>query len=94
MPLYRHTKLPPPPELGDKTIWQYLPRHTGRRVIFLLLALGAVMFLKRSGGWTFGGLLDGGGSRAGARPAGADTAPVYHIRVTRPGDAPPSPSGP
>jgi hypothetical protein len=91
MPLYRHTKLPPPPELGDKTIWQYLPRNTGRRVIFLLLALGAVMFLKRSGGWSFGGLLDG--PRATSRPAGADTAPVYHIRVTSPGETPQGASG-
>ncbi|HTA20042.1 MAG TPA: hypothetical protein VK989_12155 [Polyangia bacterium] len=89
MPLYRHTKLPPPPELGEKTIWQYLPRHTGRRVIFLLLALGAVMFLKRSGGWSFGGLLDG--PRA---PAGADTTPTYHIRVTSPGEAPQGASAP
>ncbi len=92
MPLYRHTKLPPPPELGDKTIWQYLPRRTGRRVIFLLLAFGAVMFLKRSGSWSFGGLLDG--PRPATHPPGADTSPVYHIRVTSPGEAPPAPSQP
>ena len=92
MPLYRHTKLPPPPELGDKTIWQYLPRHTGRRVIFLLLAFGAVLFLKRSGGWTFGGLLED--PRPATHPSGADTSPVYHIRVTSPGDAPQGPSQP
>jgi hypothetical protein len=89
MPLYRHTKLPPAPELGEKTLWQYLPRNTGRRVIFLLLALGAVMYLKRSGSWSFGGLLDG--PRV---PAGADTAPSYHIRVTSPGEAPKGASTP
>jgi hypothetical protein len=87
MPLYRHTKLPPPPELGEKTVWQYLPRQTVRRVLFLLIALGAVVFLKRSSGWSLGGLLD-----APPRPpSGAGpSAPVYHIRVTPP-ESPPAP---
>jgi hypothetical protein len=82
MPLYRHTKLPPPPELGEKTLWDYLPRHTGRRVLFLLIAFGAVLILKHAGGWTFGGLLDGG-----AAPRKTDELPVYHLEVKRP-DAP------
>jgi hypothetical protein len=79
MPLYRYSK-PPPPELGDKSLWQYLPRQSTRRVLFLLLALGAVIFLKRSGGWSLGGLLD-------ASPVGdpaAAGAPTYHLRVTQP----------
>jgi hypothetical protein len=79
MPLYRPSKLPPPPELGEKTFWDYFPRRSIRRVVFLLLALGAVLVLKHSGKWSFGGLLDGPGS-GGAEPA----APVYHIKVTRP----------
>ena len=87
MPLYRHTKLPPPSELGDKTLWQYLPRQTVRRVLFLLVALGAVVFLKRSSGWSLGGLLDAPPSApSGAGPG----APVYHIKVTPP-ESPPAP---
>jgi len=93
MPLYRHTKLPPPPELGEKTFWQYLPRNTARRVLFLLIAFGAVLFLKRSGAWTFGGLLDGNPSRAPAATPGAE-APVFHLEVKRPGDTPQNPSRP
>jgi hypothetical protein len=87
MPLYRHTKLPPPPELGEKSLWDYLPRQTTRRVLFLLIALGAVIVIKRSSGWSFGGLLD-----APPAPArdGDLAAPVYHIKVTRP----PPPEGP
>ena len=81
MPLYRHTKLPPPPELGEKTVWQYLPRQTVRRVLFLLIALGAVVFLKRSSGWSLGGLLDA--PSGGSAPA-TTGAPVYHIKVTEP----------
>jgi hypothetical protein len=88
MPLYRHTKLPPPPELGEKTVWQYLPRQTVRRVLFLLIALGAVVFLKRSSGWSLGGLLDAPPSA----PAGAGQgAPVYHLKVTPP-ENPPAPT--
>ena len=86
MPLYRHTKLPPPPELGEKSFWDYLPRQSTRRVLFLLIALGAVIFIKRSSGWSFGGLLDGPRT-----PARDDlSTPVYHIKVTRP----PPPEGP
>jgi hypothetical protein len=89
MPLYRHTKLPPPPELGERRFWDYLPRNSARRVLFLLIAFGAVLFLKHSGGWTFGGLL------AGAPPPPAPSAgeaPVYHLEFKRPAagaDAPP-----
>jgi len=90
MPLIRSTKLPnkplPPPELGDKTFWDHFPRSSVRRVLFLLLALGAVLILKHSGSWTFGGLF--GGSQEPA-PGAAASAPVYHIKVTRPGAAPP-----
>jgi hypothetical protein len=80
MPLYRHTKLPPVPELGEKTFWDYFPRRSARRIVFLIIALGAIVVLKYSGSWTFGGLLDSPKSTGGAEPAG----PVYHIKVTRP----------
>jgi hypothetical protein len=79
MPLYRPSKLPQPPELGEKTFWDYFPRRSIRRIVFLLFALGAVIVLKHSGKWRFGGLLDAPGN-GGAEP----TAPVYHIKVTRP----------
>jgi hypothetical protein len=85
MPLYRHTKLPPPPELGEKTLWQYLPRNSGRRVLFLLIAFGAVLVLKHAGGWTFGGLLGGGAAR---RTASGAELPVYHLEVKLPGEPP------
>ncbi len=84
MPLYRHTKLPPPPELGERSFWDYLPRQSTRRVLFLLIALGAVIIIKRAGGWSIGGLLD-----APRTPAPGES-PVYHIKVTRP----PPPEGP
>lgn len=58
MPLIRPSKLPPPPELGEKTFWDYFPKRSSRRILFLLIALGAVIFLKSSGGGTFGGLFE------------------------------------
>jgi hypothetical protein len=93
MPLIRYTKLPPPPEMGGKTLWQSLPKQSVRRVFFLLLALGAVLFLRGSGG-SFGGLFDAiGAGRPGAAP-GAPASPVYHIRVTPPAGAPGAASRP
>jgi hypothetical protein len=91
MPLYRHTKLPPPPELGDKKLWDYLPRGTMRRVFFLLIALGAVVVLKHTTGWSFGGMLDAPTPSGSAADPGA---PVYHIKVARPGETPPPKSAP
>jgi hypothetical protein len=103
MPLLRHTKLPtklqtklpPAPEIGQKTLWQSLPRQSTRRVLFLLIALGAVLFLKATGGGSFGGLLDAVAPPPGARRAGADdAAPSYHLKVARPADAPAAKSTP
>ncbi|HVU49834.1 MAG TPA: hypothetical protein VHL80_04055 [Polyangia bacterium] len=95
MPVLRTTKLPaklpPPPELGERTFWDYFPRHAWRRIVFLLLALGAVLVLKHSGSWTFGGLLDGPPAPA---PGAPPSAPVYHIKVTRPQGPEPAPRPP
>jgi hypothetical protein len=77
MSLYRQPKLPPPAELGEKSFWDYFPRRSARRVLFLLIALFAVLVLKHSGRWTFGGLID---PPHGGEPA----APLYHLKVTQP----------
>jgi hypothetical protein len=87
-------KAPPPPELGNKTLWQYLPRQSVRRVFFLLLALGAVLVLRATGGFSkFGSIFDAIGSGPAQRRA-ADApgagAPVYHIKVTPPEGTPPA----
>ena len=88
MPLItRHTKLPPPPELGEKTFWDYFPRRSVTRVLFLLVALGLVLFL-RSGniGSSLSGLFDSIGGprppRGTGLPSGAESTPIYRIKVT------------
>ena len=90
MPLHRDTQLPPPPEPGEKTFWDYFPRRTWRRVLFLLIALGIVIYLKSSGGGSFGGLFDGGKSR----PADQGAGPVYHLEVKPAPNAPQNKSKP
>jgi hypothetical protein len=93
MPLItRHTKIPPPPELGEKTFWDYFPKQSVRRVVFLLIALGLVLFLRGGNiGSSLGGLFDSiGGShprRGGQIPPGAESAPVIHLKLP-----PPAPS--
>jgi hypothetical protein len=91
MSVYRHTQLPPPPEPGEKTFWDYFPKRSMRRVFFMLLALAAVLWLRSSGGGSFGGLFDGGRSKSA--PA-TDDAPVYHLEVKPPPSAPPTKSQP
>jgi hypothetical protein len=86
MPLIRPSKLPAPPELGEKTFWDYFPKRSMRRVFFMLLALGAVLFLRSSGGGSFGGLFDS--PRPAAKQPASD--PYYRIDVKpTPNAAPP-----
>jgi hypothetical protein len=93
MPLRHPERLPPRPE--GRTLWQLLPRNSARRVLFLLLALGGVLFLRSTGGGGFRGLVD---AMAPPKPDAARAAPpppapgepaVYRLRV---GPAPASPS--
>jgi hypothetical protein len=91
MPLLPPSKLPPVPELGSKTFWDYLSRRSMRRVFFMLLALAAVIYLKCSKPGSFGGLFDTPGA-AGNR--GDDSGPVYHLKVEPPRGAPPPQKAP
>jgi hypothetical protein len=84
MSLYRYTQVPPPPEPGEKTFWDYFPKRAMRRVFFMLLALAAVIYLKTSGTGSFGGLFD---DRA-AHPPAQGAGPVYHIQVKPTPNAP------
>ena len=45
----------PPPE---RSFWALVPWRNFRRVLFLILALGAVLAVKRSGGGFFGAVIE------------------------------------
>jgi hypothetical protein len=87
MPLIRYTKLPtklpPPPEFGEKSLWQYIPRQSKQRILFLLIALGVVIFLKSSGSASFGGLFGPPEGQGAAHARAADPG-VFHLEVTGP----------
>jgi hypothetical protein len=87
MPLIRPSKLPPPPELGDKTFWDYFPKRSMRRIFFLLIALGVVIFLQRSGPGSFGGLFDSG--RPATAPQQGEGA-YFRLQVKPPTNAAPA----
>jgi hypothetical protein len=86
----RYPNLPPPPEPGEKSFWDYFPKRTLRRVFFMLLTLGAIIYLKSSGPGSFGGLFDPPGRR---QPAQGE-APTYHLEVKPPPHAPGTKSQP
>jgi hypothetical protein len=65
----RHPNPDPPPE---RSYWDLLPRRNLRRALFLVIALLGVVAIKRAGGFSFGGLFDGGQS---ARQAPASRTP-------------------
>jgi len=55
-----------------------------RRVLFLLIALGVIIYLKSSGTGSFGGLFEDGR----ARQTDQGPSPVYHLEVKPPPNAP------
>jgi hypothetical protein len=48
---------PVPP--AERSFWQLLPRRNFQRALFLVLLLAGVLFLRHSGGLSFGKLFDG-----------------------------------
>jgi hypothetical protein len=64
----------PPPE---RSYWQLFPRRNLRRALFLVLALGGVLFIKHTGGLSFRRMFEG---VAPTEPAGG----FQHIEVRRP----------
>jgi hypothetical protein len=90
MSLYRYTQMPPPPEPGEKSFWDYFPKRSMRRIFFMLLTLAVIIWLKYSGTGSFGGFFDSPRSR---QPAQGD-APTYHLEVKPPPHAPATKSKP
>lgn len=74
--------LEPPPE---RSYWDLLPRRNLRRALFLVLALGGVLFIKHTGGLSFRKMFDD------VAPA-QDRAGFQHLEVRRPG--PPTAAAP
>jgi hypothetical protein len=44
---------------AEKSFWALLPRRNFRRVLFLIVALVAIIAIKRMGGFSLGKLFDG-----------------------------------
>jgi hypothetical protein len=69
----------------ERTFWELVPRRNLRRVVFLIVAILAVVALKRAGGGAFRNLLDAvSPSAPGARSPAAGSAPFSPLRVVRP----------
>lgn len=84
-------KLPLPPSrpgapnplepLPERSYWDLLPRRNLRRALFLILALGGVLFIKHTGGLSFRQMFEDV-----APPQGG--AGFQHLEVRRPAMAP------
>jgi len=68
--------LPSPPR--ERSYWELVPRRNLRRALFLLLALGGVLFIKHTGGLSFRRMFE---DVAPPQTAGG----FQHIEVRRPG---------
>jgi hypothetical protein len=73
---YRRIDSNLPNPARERSYWELLPRRNLRRALFLLLALAGVLFIRHTGGLSFGKILDG---VAPAESAGG----FQHIEVRR-----------
>jgi hypothetical protein len=69
----------------ERSFWELVPRRNLRRALFLILALGGVLFIKRTGGLSFRRMFE---DVAPPQTAGG----FQHLEVRRPGI--PSPGQP
>ena len=79
MPTNDHEPGGSPEAPAEKSFWALLPRRNFRRVVFLLAALVAIIFIKRMGGFSLAKLFDG----VAPPPAAARDAepPFRHLEV-------------
>jgi hypothetical protein len=74
--------VPPPPE---RTFWQLLPRRNLRRALLLIIAIVAVLAIKRTGGLSLDKIFDQVAPAAPTQPAGSG-AGFQRIEVRPPTD--------
>jgi hypothetical protein len=72
--------VPPPPE---RTFWQLLPRRNLRRALLLLIAIVAVLAIKRTGGLSLDKIFERVAPAVPMQPAGSG-AGFQHIEVHPP----------
>jgi len=75
-------EVPSPPE---RTFWQLLPRRNFRRALLLMIAIVAVVFIKRAGGLSLNKMFDQMAPAVPTQPAGSG-AEFQHIEVRPPTD--------
>lgn len=73
-------EVPPPPE---RSFWQLLPRRNFRRALLLVIAIVAVIFIKRTGGLSLNKMFDQMAPAVPTQPAGSGTG-FQHIEVRPP----------
>jgi hypothetical protein len=58
LPTHDHESGRPPEPPAEKSFWALLPRRNLRRALFLIVALFAIVAIKRMGGFSFAKLFD------------------------------------
>jgi hypothetical protein len=66
---------------AERSFWAMLPRRNFRRALFLLVALVAILVMKRMGGFSFARIFDG--VAPAPAPAERSPPPFQHLEVKR-----------
>jgi hypothetical protein len=66
----------------ERSFWELIPRRNFRRAIFLVLVLGAVLFVRHTGGLSLGKVFDTVAPTSGPVPA-ERSATYQHLEVRR-----------
>jgi hypothetical protein len=66
---------------ADRSFWELLPRRNFRRAVFLLVALVAIIAIKRIGGFSFAKLFDDVAPAPAPAPAPKADPSFQHLEV-------------
>jgi hypothetical protein len=71
----------PPEPPAERSFWALLPRRNFRRALFLIVALAAIIVIKRMGGFSFAKLFDGVAPPPPPAPAQQSQPQFQHLEV-------------
>ena len=75
LPTHHHDPGPPREPPAEKSFWELVPRRNLRRALFLIVALAAILAIKRMGGFSFAKLFND------VAPAAGPAAPEPYRRI-------------
>jgi hypothetical protein len=84
LPTHDHEPGPPREPPVEKSFWELVPRRNLRRALFLIVALAAILAIKRMGGFSLAKLFNDVAPAPAPAPATASSEPPFRRIEVKP----------